>query len=1519
MIDSGPAPLVNTADATIAFSSPDAGVTFECRLDTEEFAPCSTPQTRTGLGDGPHAFAVRAVNGGALADPTPATITWTVDTTAPTVTIDSGPSGTVGVGPATFTFSSSEQATLYCSVDGAAPEVCTSPRYLGVLTGTSHTFSVYTTDLAGNTGPATPRAWTVDEVAPVVTITSQPPDHTNASDATVEFTVDDPTAGVECSIDGQAFGSCGPTPGSITLTGLGDGPHSVSVQATDPVGNESAPAVASWRVDTIDPVVTITGGTPDVTSSTTGEVTFTVEDESPTTTECRVDGVDPDPWSPCTSGETFPALGEGPHTIEVRATDEASNVGPVANRQFTVDTTAPVVIITDGPTGTVSDPEAEISFEVTDANATTTTCSLDGGAFTDCTSPKAYSGLGNGSHTVTVRAEDAAHNQGEASTTWTVETLEPDTTITAHPPVLSNSATAEFTFTSDVGGATFECSLDGGDWESCDSTSSFPGLSDDDHTLGVRATAGGLTDLTPATFTWTVDTTAPVLELTGAPSGTTTVDDSVFEFTVDDPDAVTSCRLDSDDDNDWSPCDSGFVPTVGDGEHTVEIRAVDPAGNVSNIETTTWTVDATLPTVQITSGPTGNINVRDATFTFTVDDDDLDTVECRVDLGAWVPCTSPEQLEDLEDGPHSFDVRAKDKAGNVSAEGRTFFVDATGPTVEITDGPSGVTTSTGATIRFTVDDPDATVECRLDSAPWAPCVPGEDLVFSTLTEGPHTFEVRATDELDNVGSDERSWTVDTIAPTVTITSGPDGEINTDDAAFEFTADEPVDFECRLDSSVVDGTWEPCGDTRPSSVEYQDLAVDDYVLRVRGTDTAGLSSETTRGFSVRFLGEPAVNVSVAGVTAAGIPLASTGLGDDFSYRVTLTNNGAATAQDLRVEVPLSGDVTLRGALPTGCTSPDDDGPVTCTRATLGVDATVTIDVPVEATFDCDVWGDSANNSLNGTTNGETICGGGGNDTIQGRGGNDVVFGYGPRSIGGGTLSVRTAAGLTYGPGDLSGTSAADAIVTIAGTDGADNITTATGNDLINGEEGNDFIVAGGGTDTISGGDDDDEIQTGSGGGDVDAGPGNDTVTGGSGVDIVQGGPGNDRLLGDSDNDRLDGDAGNDALDGGMGNDRLSGGDDNDTLYGQSGDDDLFGNDGDDLADGGNGNDALYGQSGNDALYGQSGDDNLLGGDGNDFADGGNGTDTVYGQNGDDTVRGGNGSDAAVNGQEGRDSVYGDSGDDVVVAGGDDDDYLVDGGPGNDQVFGNDGNDSNVNGGDGNDEVHGGNGNDVVRGGFGNDRVDGDGGDDYLNGEWGNDDLNGDAGDDELNGGWDNDVLNGGGDNDQLFGDYGDDELNGGDGNDDLFGDWGDDNLNGDTGDDRLYGGWGRDILRGYAGNDRLLGGPDHDYLDGNAGDDYLNGQEGRDVLRGNAGDDELDGGPAWGPAWLDAYDHWNRLYGDAGTDVCRYGPGLNANMTDYRDASCELRTPTTGPAGQGWLNGARVRLDRGASNPTEYPG
>ena len=80
-------------------------------------------------------------------------------------------------------------------------------------------------------------------------------------------------------------------------------------------------------------------------------------------------------------------------------------------------------------------------------------CSIDGGAWTPCNSPVAFGNLGNGPHTVQVRATDSVGNTGPAAQrNWVVETLEPETTITSAPAALTNNADATIEFGSNVDG-----------------------------------------------------------------------------------------------------------------------------------------------------------------------------------------------------------------------------------------------------------------------------------------------------------------------------------------------------------------------------------------------------------------------------------------------------------------------------------------------------------------------------------------------------------------------------------------------------------------------------------------------------------------------------------------------------------------------------------------------------------------------------------------------------------------------------------------------------------------------------------------------------------------------------------------------------------------------------------------------------------------------------------------------------------------------------------------------------------
>jgi hypothetical protein len=106
----------------------------------------------------------------------------------------------------------------------------------------------------------------------------------------------------------------------------------------------------------------------------------------------------------------------------VTATDAAGNADATpASRNWTIDLTAPETSISSGPTGSVQATDATLTFSADEAGSSFQ-CSLDGAAFTTCTSPKQYSGLALGAHTFSVRATDPSGNTdaSAATRTWTV-------------------------------------------------------------------------------------------------------------------------------------------------------------------------------------------------------------------------------------------------------------------------------------------------------------------------------------------------------------------------------------------------------------------------------------------------------------------------------------------------------------------------------------------------------------------------------------------------------------------------------------------------------------------------------------------------------------------------------------------------------------------------------------------------------------------------------------------------------------------------------------------------------------------------------------------------------------------------------------------------------------------------------------------------------------------------------------------------------------------------------------------
>jgi hypothetical protein len=114
--------------------------------------------------------------------------------------------------------------------------------------------------------------------------------------------------------------------------------------------------------------------------------------------------------------------------------------------------------------------------------------------------------------------------------------------------------------------------------------------------------------------------------------------------------------------------------------------------------------DTTAPDTTISQSPQP-ISGTSASFSFTATE--AGTFEGRLDGAAFAVLTSPHVLSGLGEGSHTFEVRARDAAGNVDATPATFTwaVDATPPQVQLLfPTPRFYTDAESVTVRGTAQD-----------------------------------------------------------------------------------------------------------------------------------------------------------------------------------------------------------------------------------------------------------------------------------------------------------------------------------------------------------------------------------------------------------------------------------------------------------------------------------------------------------------------------------------------------------------------------------------------------------------------------------------------------------------------------------------------------------------------------------------------------------------------------------------------------------------------------------------------
>jgi hypothetical protein len=519
----------------------------------------------------------------------------------------------------------------------------------------------------------------IDAPADGAKLNDPQPSISGSSEANAELTIF--IDGVEvATVTADPSGQWSYTPS----TPLSEGPHLIEVNAEDELGNSASDAVdleidlgTSVSIVTPNDGSNISNDQPLIAGTGEPGATIDIAIDGATVAQVvvAVDGTWS--WTPDTG------LSEGPHQVEVTATDEAGNVD-IDSVSFVVDLSTQITIVAplDGSSSAAADnlvqgstePNAEVVLSVDGVPAGSTVAD-ETGAWSISTGP-----LSDGSHTLEAQATDAAGNTATDSVTLIIDTQTQVSILAPTDGAVLTDATPSISGTAEPG-ASISISVDGnvigtttaagdGSWSFTPSAD----LPDGEHSIVVEAadavgnTASDTVDIEIDTQTQVSITSPADASVIGDATPTVSGQAEPGASIVILVDGVEQGSTTTDENGNWS-----FVieTELSEGAHSIEAQAVDAAGNDAS-DTVTFTVDSSS-TVAILSPsdgaslPEGSVQLTGtatpgATVTITLDGVELGTVSAD-ENGNW-QFTVPSVTE----GSHSISASVTSPGGNTVSD-----------------------------------------------------------------------------------------------------------------------------------------------------------------------------------------------------------------------------------------------------------------------------------------------------------------------------------------------------------------------------------------------------------------------------------------------------------------------------------------------------------------------------------------------------------------------------------------------------------------------------------------------------------------------------------------------------------------------------------------------------------------------------------------------------------------------------------------------------------------------------------
>ncbi|MBL5836815.1 Ig-like domain-containing protein [Enterobacter asburiae] len=679
--------------------------------------------------------------------------------------------------------------------------------------------------------------------------------------------------------------------GTVTVTAAGQSaagnPVSISHDVTVDL---SAVAISIDAIATDDVInaaekgadLVLSGSTSNVEENQTVTITFGGKTY---TAKVDADGN----WTATVPSADLGSLKDGDASVQVSVTNAHGNSAS-AGREYSVDATAPAVNIdTVAGDNVINASEAAagvaISGTTTAEVGQTVTVTLGGKSYTaqvqqggiwSVNVPGAdLSALADNGYTVEVSVSDAAGNPGSAGKAITLDTT---------PPTVSFNA---------VAGDDVINSVEHGQAQIVSGTATGASVGDK---LVITIGSNQYTTTVDASGNWSVGVPASVISALndGTVTLSATITDSAGNSSTQTHDVVVNT--------------ASVALTINTLSGDDVINAAE-AGSSLVINGSS---------AQFTSGTQVTVTLNGKSYTATIQSD-----------GSWTTTVPAADVGALADGAsYQVSVSAQDSAGNSASATHGISVDTTAPVVSIAtlsaddmlnaaeaQQPLTVRGSSsaeaGQTVTVTLGGKSYTATVANDGT-WTLDVPAADL--AALSQGALTVTASVNDKAGNSGQTTHTLTVDTVAPTVTISTVADDDIvnNAEQLAGQTisgttTAEQgqtvTVSFNGHSYQATVgaDGSWSVFVPGR----DFLGLSDGDYTITASVSDRAGNPGSATHDVTLN--GDvPTITINtfaqddIVNAAEHGTPLTVSGTTDaPAGQTVTITLNGktyTATVQN-----------------------------------------------------------------------------------------------------------------------------------------------------------------------------------------------------------------------------------------------------------------------------------------------------------------------------------------------------------------------------------------------------------------------------------------------------------------------------------------------------------------------------------------------------------------------------------------------------------------------------------------------